>query len=330
MSGNTTVMPIHRLTASENGAVERPAVPGWIMQVGLFDLVRDFLARDGKRIRAELIELSYRLAGGSAHVPGDLIEFIELLHAGSLIIDDIEDDSAVRRGQPALHRKFGVPLALNTGNWMYFSALEHLFTLPVDSSTAMQLFQQSVTTIRRCHEGQALDLAAQTGDLGPVQTLATVNRISRLKTGGLTSLAAQLGAAAAAADTACCHVLSRFGMELGVGLQMQNDLAELARCAQAGRPGDDLRNARVTWPWAWLGQVASGREFAELQSLSDPVASRDVGEIAIRLYDQVADHGHRQVRQQLSCAVAILEREFGNVASDKLRQIIQRLEPNHD
>ena len=45
----------------------------------------------------------------------------EIIHAGSMIVDDIEDDSSERRGAPAVHRLHGLPLALNAGNWMYFA-----------------------------------------------------------------------------------------------------------------------------------------------------------------------------------------------------------------
>src|SRR5512142_2931568 len=53
-------------------------------------------------------------------LPAELIGIVEGLHLGSLIIDDIEDESSTRRGGPTLHRQIGVPNALNAGNWLYF------------------------------------------------------------------------------------------------------------------------------------------------------------------------------------------------------------------
>jgi hypothetical protein len=91
--------------------------------------VHGFLSRPGKRIRACLLQAGFELAGGRGKPPELMLDFVELLHAGSLVIDDIEDDSDSRRGQPTLHRQLGIPIALNAGNWMYFSALEKLTQL---------------------------------------------------------------------------------------------------------------------------------------------------------------------------------------------------------
>ena len=78
----------------------------------------------GKRLRATLLEQAYVFAGGRDTAPALMVEAVEMLHAGSLVIDDFEDDSLTRRGQPALHRVIGPARAVNAGNWMYFRALE--------------------------------------------------------------------------------------------------------------------------------------------------------------------------------------------------------------
>ena len=84
----------------------------------LTEPAEQFLDRTGKRIRQSVVELVYAMAGGSGQLPPCLGEAIEWLHAGSLVIDDIQDESPMRRGQPSLHMQIGVPLALNAGNWM--------------------------------------------------------------------------------------------------------------------------------------------------------------------------------------------------------------------
>ena len=91
-----------------------------LVSVGLTQPVDEFLRRGGKRFRATLLELAYRIAGGDGNVPTPVLEAVELLHAGSLIIDDIEDGTEERRGGAAMHAKIGVPSAINAGNWLYF------------------------------------------------------------------------------------------------------------------------------------------------------------------------------------------------------------------
>jgi len=226
-------------------------VPGRLWQAGIFQPLNHVWATDGKRLRAELIELSFRMAGGRGDAPLELIEFVELLHAGTLVIDDIEDGSNRRRGQPTLHEVVGTPLAINTGNWMYFSALEQLQDLPLPPEQAFGILTEAISTIRRGHEGQALDLTAKVVELDRRTIFPTVQAISRLKTGGITALAAKLGAALAGAGATRQRAFQAFGMQLGIGLQMQNDLAELRTGTRFGGRSDDLRNGRVTWPWAW-------------------------------------------------------------------------------
>ena len=98
-----------------------------IIKVALLNPVKDVTSNRGKRIRGKLVAQTYwLLTEGStpSHVEtvqrGMGAEVVELIHAGSLIVDDIEDGSMIRRGKPALHIRYGLPTALNAGNWLYF------------------------------------------------------------------------------------------------------------------------------------------------------------------------------------------------------------------
>ena len=148
------------------------AVPQRMWDQALNDPVKQFLSRSGKGIRPELVNELFRLSGGTGDAPRAISEAIELLHAGSLIIDDIEDDSIERRGKPTLHREIGIPLALNAGNWMYFQAIDKLATSPFRSRTRHRILARTTRTIRRCHEGQALDLSARVDLLAPARDLS--------------------------------------------------------------------------------------------------------------------------------------------------------------
>ena len=78
--------------------------------------VAEFLGRGGKRVRAEIVGLACRVASRGrqqADCPEALLEFLELMHAGTLVIDDVQDGSRMRRGRESLHVTHGVPLAIN-------------------------------------------------------------------------------------------------------------------------------------------------------------------------------------------------------------------------
>ncbi|MEM8736047.1 MAG: polyprenyl synthetase family protein, partial [Planctomycetota bacterium] len=224
-----------------------------------------FLTSTGKQIRAGLVNESYRAAGGQGQAPSQIAQAIELLHAGSLIVDDIEDDSQTRRGRPTLHREVGLPVALNIGNWFYFRSLECLSSSPIPGRLSHAMLHRSIKTIRRCHEGQALDLGVSVQDVAVNEMYSIAREISKLKTGGLTSLAAWLGAASSGVGSVPRRALARFGMSAGNCLQMKNDLQELTNFVEGDPRCDDLRNMRITWVWAWTSKLARHSQTGELR-----------------------------------------------------------------
>ncbi len=219
----------------------------------------------GKRFRATLLERAYVFAGGRGAAPALVVDAVEMLHAGSLVIDDFEDDSLTRRGQPALHRVIGPARAVNAGNWMYFRALELAAAALGDPARSAGLLGRFIAVGRQCHEGQAIDLATRVDEVAPRQAQVTALAISRWKTGRLASLAAWCGAHSAAGDPQTLRAVAAFGCRVGICLQMKNDLDELCELVDGSDRRDDLRNRRVTWPWAWAASELSASQFAAWQ-----------------------------------------------------------------
>jgi len=219
----------------------------------------------GKRLRGTLLERAYAFAGGRSAAPTLMVDAVELLHAGSLVIDDFEDDSLTRRGQPALHQVIGPARAVNAGTWMYFRALELATAALDDPARSAALVGRFIAVARQCHEGQAIDLATRIDEVTPRQARVSALAISRWKTGRLASLAAWCGAHAAAGDPQTLQAVAAFGCRIGICLQMKNDLDEICELVDGSDRCDDLRNRRVTWPWAWAASELSVREFAAWQ-----------------------------------------------------------------
>jgi geranylgeranyl pyrophosphate synthase len=236
---------------------------GWSKALGLApDL---YPGVGGKRFRAALLRRAHVFAGGLGEPPAAVIDAVELLHAGSLVIDDFEDGSLTRREQPALHRVVGPPRAVNAGNWMYFRALELAGAAYDDPARSATLLRRCIEVARQCHEGQAIDLATRIDEVTPRQAQATVVAISRWKTGRLVSLAAWCGAHAACGEASTLQAAAAFGCRVGICLQMRNDLDELAAFVAGAERCDDLRNRRVTWPWVWAAGELPPPAFAALQ-----------------------------------------------------------------
>ena len=242
----------------------------------------------GKRLRAILLEQAYAFAGGRGAAPALIVDAVEMLHAGSLVIDDFEDDSLTRRGQPALHRVIGPARAVNAGNWMYFRALELAAAAWEDPARSAALVGRFIAVARQCHEGQAIDLATRIDEVTPRQAQVTALAISRWKTGRLASLAAWCGAHAAAGDRQTLRAVAAFGCRVGICLQMKNDLDELRELLDGSDRCDDLRNRRVTWPWAWAASELSAGQFAAWQrrlrrSVRQPAAFRPLAKDLLAL-----------------------------------------------
>ncbi|RMF55703.1 polyprenyl synthetase family protein, partial [Candidatus Woesearchaeota archaeon] len=87
---------------------------------GLVNPIWNFLNRGGKRWRPVLLLLCCEIVGGNEKDAIDFVALPELIHNGTLLVDDIEDKSSFRRGKKSLHLIYGEDIAINTGNAMYY------------------------------------------------------------------------------------------------------------------------------------------------------------------------------------------------------------------
>lgn len=224
-----------------------------------------FVGHPGKELRSRLVQMGFTLGGGQGNAPPLLGVVVEALHAGSLIVDDIEDGSQTRRGRPALHVTHGVPVALNAGNWLYFWPLELIEQLAVPTPVRHRMRQAMVQTLVQAHHGQALDVSVKVTQLPQAEVWEMVNLATSLKTGALAALATGLGAMAAGADPRTQQAVAHFGRGFGVGLQMLDDRSGICSNASRHKGTEDLRMGRLTWAWAWLAGALTSLQFEQLR-----------------------------------------------------------------
>lgn len=263
--------------------------------------LREFLGRSGKQLRARFVTMAWQLAGGCGEPPPGLPLALELLHAGSLIVDDVEDGAEERRGAPALHVSAGLPTALNAGNWLYFAALEMLGALPIDDARAALALRRAHALLSRCHEGQALDVGVRIADVPQREVAALVRAISERKTGGLAALGVSLAAICAGAPPRIESALSAFGTALGVGLQMLDDTGGIASEERRTKGEEDLRNGRATWAWAAMAEALEPSRYRRLVRKPDLEEMRHI----------LGDSGRRLARRELKGALAALREAIG-------------------
>lgn len=313
---------------AQAGAMGLPTEP---LRRALVDPLQTFLGRPGKALRAALVGHGWHLAGGNGEPPVAVLALVELLHAGSLILDDIQDDAALRRGQAALHRQYGVPLALNAGTYLLFIALDLCDDPALPPGAAAALRRLTLDTLIRCHEGQALDLSVKVTGLAQGEIPAVVVATTDGKTGALMGLAAGAGALAAGATDATVSAIVTGGRQIGTALQMLDDLGSLTRPDRLHKGIEDLWGDRPTWPWAWLAESLSIRSFAALQRQLAAVVQRDLAPEPL-LAAMAAALGDRRaaIRACLEAAFDDLGRTLGpSPALDTLRYATLRMEQDY-
>jgi geranylgeranyl pyrophosphate synthase len=227
-----------------------------VLRSTLLDPLDELTSSRGKRIRGQIVTLGYRLVSNApvsvsaAKQCRSCADVVELIHAGSLVIDDIEDGSTVRRGRPALHVQFGLPIAINAGNWLYFWPFELLRQLELPSEKLFYIYEHCHRTLLRAHFGQAVDLGARVDSLPQGRVAGACLASMKLKTGALMGFATILGGAIAGVSERIMSILDEFGRELGVALQMFDDLGNLIGKCEPTKRYEDLKLYRPSWVWA--------------------------------------------------------------------------------
>ena len=252
-----------------------PAVAGHydIMQyhLGWRDAeLRPTEAPAGKRIRPMLCVLACEAAGGDPRHAAPAAAGLELLHNFSLIHDDIEDNSALRRHRPTAWVLFGMPIACNAGDGMFSAAHLAYFGLgryavpPERIIAALQCFSQTCLELT---EGQFLDMAFEARqEVSPDDYY----RMIAGKTGALLAAAPEIGALVAGAAPAAVAAYRRYGADLGRAFQLQDDLL--------GIWGDEA----VTGKSAASDILSKKKTLPVLLALADPAAGPKLRDLYAR------------------------------------------------
>ncbi|MCB0403171.1 MAG: polyprenyl synthetase family protein [Bdellovibrionales bacterium] len=277
--------------------------------------VRSLMDRPSKRIRAQLVELGFQFSGTTpARELCQACELVvEAVHAGSLAIDDIQDGSLMRRGQPTLHRSLGVPLAINTGNWLYFRPLEQVREMGLSAERELRMYRAYHHALLQAHYGQALDVGVPIDGIAQPRVYEVCLSSLELKSGMLTSLALVLGAIAGGAAEDLVRDLERFGCAFGIALQMFDDLGNLSGKKEPEKKWEDLKLRRPTWFWAWLSRHTSEEEYLGfvscVRSLPDEAPLRTWMEVHPEYFEGAIRDAHKhldlcldELEVQLSCA----------------------------
>jgi len=204
----------------------------------------DMLSRGGKRWRPLLMTLVCEtLGGGDSALP--LVPLVEFCHTASLIHDDIEDDSAERRGKAAVHNIYGIDTAINSGSFFYF--LSTCCINSFDGKNKERIFRLWTEYMRKLHLGQAMDIYWHK-DIKFIPRIEDYYTMCGMKTGSLARFAAELGVYTAGASAKATRQLGEAAEKLGIGFQILDDVKNLTTGIQGKKRGDDISEGKKSLP----------------------------------------------------------------------------------
>jgi len=210
--------------------------------------VWDMLDRGGKRWRPVLMLLIIEALGKDPKEFLDFVAIPELIHNGTLMIDDIEDDSELRRGKPCTHKKFGTDIAVNTGNAMYYLPMQIVLKSNLNVEKKTRIYETYIQEMINISFGQGFDIAWHRGLANADSiTEAEYLQMCAFKTGTLARMAAKLGAILADADKTTTEKIGRFAESIGVAFQIQDDILNIEPTKEWGKEiGDDINEGKRT------------------------------------------------------------------------------------
>ncbi|MFW6097733.1 MAG: polyprenyl synthetase family protein [Chloroflexota bacterium] len=180
---------------------------------------RHIISSGGKRMRPRLLFLSYLAAGGDALdevVP--MAAAVELVHTATLVHDDINDHSVMRRGKITVHARWGRTFALLTGDYLFTKVYEMMAPYGARMNTIMA--DATVALV----EGETLQAAAaKSGEINR----ETYKKIIARKTASLFRASAEMGSLIAGADEDTVANLSEYAHNLGLAFQIVDDLLDI-------------------------------------------------------------------------------------------------------
>ncbi|QGA21613.1 hypothetical protein EYB26_009324 [Talaromyces marneffei] len=193
----------------------------------------------GKNMRSQLIQSFNTWLKVPERSLTVIIKVVSMLHTASLLIDDIQDQSILRRGQPVAHSIFGTAQAMNSGNYVYFLALREVQKL--QNPKAISIYVGSLVDL---HRGQGMELFWRDSLMCPTEE-QYLDMVAN-KTGGLFCLAVQLMQAEATVQADFIPLVRL----LGIIFQICDDYLNLKSTAYADNKGlcEDLTEGKFSFP----------------------------------------------------------------------------------
>lgn len=335
----TPTPPIVSRVLADYGARTREALARHLPEAStgkLEQLMRDYPGRGGKMMRPSLLIATARAFGADSNEALAAAVAVEMLHNGTLIHDDIEDESETRRGRPTLHVEHGMPMALWAGNALVLRSLRPITDLcaRLDPRLAFQLLAETERMSRESAEGQALELGWRRDNAFHLEPADYFEMVLK-KTCWLAFIYPfRIGALIGGRGHVDLESFIRLGFFLGTAFQIQDDLLNLiGEEEKYGKElAGDLKEGKRTLMLIHLSRHATAGERARLaRILGRPRPQRHDDDIAWILermgHYGSFDHAAKIARGLADAALYECDRILHTLRPSRDRQFIQELIP---
>ncbi len=252
----------------------------------LYEPIKYVLSIGGKRIRPTLMLLSYNLFKDNPETILSSACALETYHNYTLLHDDLMDNAPLRRGHQTVHEKWNPNVAILSGDSMLVLAYQRMLQCPVDKlKPVMDLFTETALEIG---EGQQYDMEFETRtDVTEDEYIEMI----RLKTSVLLACAMKMGAILADAPAADADNLYKFGEQVGLAFQLQDDYLDVYGDSKVfGKAiGGDIMSNKKTYMLINAFNLANDSQRKELMhwvTLDNPEPKEKIDAVT-RLYNEI-------------------------------------------
>ena len=281
----------------------------------------------GKRLRPLLCLLVSHSLCGKTRPAMPFAAAIELMHNFCLVHDDIEDGDEYRRGRPAVWRQFGLPHAINIGDYLFTKIFAALLSGlgEINHEKMVRFFALMGATLDHTHRGQALDINAREGAI----TIQQYMKIVTEKTGYYLAAPLVAGVIAADAPQEVEEALNSYGMFIGPMFQIRDDVIDLTRGKGRESVGSDIREGKRSFMVAYACEHAGKRQRDRLIDILDlPRAETTDAHVAeaIGIFEAIgALKEAERVCQELKSSALEALKPLPEVLRDRLWKVTEHL-----
>ncbi len=281
----------------------------------LYEPIRYIMSLGGKRMRPLLVLLAYRLFKDDVESILDQAIAVEVFHNFTLMHDDIMDEAPLRRGQATVHEKWSESVAILSGDVMLVKAYDLLLDAPGNLKQIVKDFNECAAGV--C-EGQQFDMNFE--ELPTVSEETYINMI-RLKTAVLLGYSLKLGAMLAEAPAEEAQKLYDFGVQVGIGFQLKDDLLDVyADQAKFGKQvGGDIIANKKTFLLLKALELANSDQKADLDQWinAEEFDSSEKVQDVMRIYDEIGIKALTLAKMEEYFANGFKDLEAIEVSEDK-------------